>query len=567
MVRHASNGTIAGTGFGGGDGVAEVPASFGPQELSIATGAGTHQDKPVLAGLDSSSQVAAARLNADGSVDLPFGGGDGVASVPLAGFAFTEKVVDLAATPTGVTSLAAQPFAAGPGADMAVIRLTATGTPDITYGGGDGYVTADFSLGAPGRDFGAAFKADGTAVVVGSKLDGFAALPDSVAVAKFTATGVLDTSFDSDGKILGNLLVDSIDRIDSVVRDSSGRYVVVGTTDSRSSGTNEFQLLVARYTAAGAPDASFSGDGRAVVAFGLAGFRGTDIAIDGLGRIVVVGSNAGGQNEFATEIIAARFNTNGDLDATFGGADGDPAGIASVFSNNQPPWALPSVAVDSLNRVVIGSAFPELTPLESVFRVYRLTATGVLDTAFSGDGIADQDLGGQSEFFTDVAIAAGDKILAVGESDSQLAIARFTTGGILDTTFSSPGTPGYDVRLADPGESTDFGLPSMVLDSAGMITVAGGNSDVKLTRYTAAGALDPAFAPSSGGIASHDITPSVSADRAFASAVALDPAGRPIVAGSISSLGDDFYGGRMTSLSPASQPRVISRIHSIRATA
>ncbi len=71
------------------------------------------------------------------------------------------------------------------------------------------------------------------------------------------APGDPDPGFGSAGVVTGGLL----DTYGGLAVDSSDRIVVAGTTGG--------QAAIARYTAAGAPDTGFSGDGR--VELGLTG--------------------------------------------------------------------------------------------------------------------------------------------------------------------------------------------------------------------------------------------------------------------------------------------------------
>ena len=557
VVRFAANGTIAASGFGGGDGIAEVPVGgntqFFPMSISVGNGVGTHAGKPVIGGRvedASTTGVAVARLNADGTPDTNTDGvptthfgGDGLVELePSIGDFIDGKVTNLLALPSGVVTLGGGVYQGG--YDLFAARLTDTGAFDGTYGGGDGFQFAPMNPDASEEPFGAAFGADGSTVVVGGTF--------SQAIARFLPAGTLNNGFDGDGVVAGPLLFDGTDRFNAVVRDGSGRYVAVGTSDAESDVfQTEPKLLVARYLANGNPDTSFSGDGRAFVeydpelAYGPRALEATDVAIDSTGRIVIVSRDTGltidgGYVEGGFNVLVTRLTSAGELDEDFQSSGGvaDPPGFVSLglYRGNHPADVDPSLAVDSQDRIIVGTSTRPPGNAPSDLMVFRIATSGALDGTFGGDidtfpgpdGYVVTDLGGTNEVVTDVAIAGGDKIVAVGRSDNQLAVAQYTTAGALDPAFSAPGTPGYDIR------STNFGRPSVAVNGTdGKITVAGsGGGSGLLTRYTSAGAVDSAFTAGSAGIKSFqsNLDPPLS-NALEVGDVALDPFGRAIVGG------------------------------------
>lgn len=58
----------------------------------------------------------------------------------------------------------------------------------------------------------------------------------------------------------------------------------------------------------------------------------------------------------------------------------------------------------------------------------------LLDSSFSGDGKLTTNLG-RDDLATSVVLQPDGKILLVGVSDGDLALARYNTDGNLDSTF------------------------------------------------------------------------------------------------------------------------------------
>ena len=144
----------------------------------------------------------------------------------------------------------------------------APGDLDVSFSG-DGKQTTDFG----GADAAAAvaMQADGKIVVAGSSGGDFA-------LARYGADGALDPSFSGDGLVTTDL--GGTDAGQGVAIQADGRIVVAG-----SSGGN---FALARYTAGGGLDPSFSGDGLQTTDFG-ADDGATAVAIQADGRIVAAG--------------------------------------------------------------------------------------------------------------------------------------------------------------------------------------------------------------------------------------------------------------------------------------
>ncbi|MFP4446768.1 MAG: delta-60 repeat domain-containing protein, partial [Desulfosudaceae bacterium] len=134
-----------------------------------------------------------------------------------------------------------------------------------------------------------------------------------VAVARFDDAGYLDSTFNSSGY----LIVDVLGQYDAgraVAIQEDGAIVVAGY----GGGNTESDFLAMRFTSTGAADTSFGGDGQVLTDIsGLETDFGYDLAIQDDGRIVVAGTHA-----TPSEVIGAlvRYNADGSLDTGFGGS-------------------------------------------------------------------------------------------------------------------------------------------------------------------------------------------------------------------------------------------------------
>ena len=99
------------------------------------------------------------------------------------------------------------------------------------------------------------------------------------------ASGSLDSSFDSDGKVI-TVFGASNESANSIAIQGDGKIVVAGA--SNNGANNEF--AVARYNTNGSLDSSFDSDGKVTTAIGSGDFA-FSVAIQSDGKIVVVGSS------------------------------------------------------------------------------------------------------------------------------------------------------------------------------------------------------------------------------------------------------------------------------------
>jgi uncharacterized delta-60 repeat protein len=103
--------------------------------------------------------------------------------------------------------------------------------------------------------------------------------------------------------------------------------------------------------------------------------RGADI--DSAGNVYVVGSafNALGDED----MVVVKYGRTGAIDATFG-----TLGVATISFNNQQDLGL-AVKLDDLGRPVV-AGMVTLSATDTDFGVARLTSNGQLDNSFSADG-------------------------------------------------------------------------------------------------------------------------------------------------------------------------------------
>ncbi|HEX2698904.1 MAG TPA: Calx-beta domain-containing protein [Acidimicrobiales bacterium] len=215
------------------DGKMEV--TFGSVDMPQA-GVLQADGKIIAAGFTDANadrDFAAIRVNTNGSIDTSFDT-DGKQTVD---FSYDDTATDVAIQPGGKIVLAG--FDDGGNADFAAARLNTDGTLDTTFNDiasptvytGDGRVSFTFGAGISGgveKAQAMVIQPDGKIVLAGTTDAGGGTGPNNFALGRLTASGALDTTFDTDGKVITDLGGD--DQAYGVALQADGKIVAVGTT-------------------------------------------------------------------------------------------------------------------------------------------------------------------------------------------------------------------------------------------------------------------------------------------------------------------------------------------------
>lgn len=296
VVRYLADGSLD-PDFDG-DGI--VTTNFGSSDraLGIALQA---DGKLVVVGdvlVAGNADVGLVRYEDDGSLDATFGGGDGMVTTPIGAATDSGNAVRIQSD--GKIVVAARTFG-GATYDLAVVRYDDVGTPDPSFGGGDGMVTVDLG-GTDNVEDLLLDPVTGAITVTGYITSG----GSDLFVARFDAAGTLDPTFDGDG----------IRTIDTGVTDQ-GLAIVAGDAGGvYVAGILNGDFAVLALDAAGALDPAFSGDGMVTTIFTASEIESaTALVRQGDGALVAAGLVGPGTNR---TFGLVRHAPDGTLDATFG---------------------------------------------------------------------------------------------------------------------------------------------------------------------------------------------------------------------------------------------------------
>ena len=221
---------------------------------------------------------------------------------------------------------------------------------------------------------------------------------------------------------------------------ADGKIVVVGTA-----GRAKFAL--ARYNSDGTLDASFGVNGKVMTDFTHGGRLAYGVAIQADGRIVVVGQRGPTATEVRTKFALARYNSDGTLDATFGGDGKVMTGFTSGCDRAN------GVAIQADGKIVaVGTARADL---RHKFALARYNSDGTLDATFGGDGKVMTDFTAGWDGASGVAIQADGRIVAAGAPGNGM---RTRSSPSPATTATAPSTrasaPTARSRPTSPREAT-----------------------------------------------------------------------------------------------------------------
>lgn len=374
--------------------------------------------------------------------------------------------------------------------------------------------------------------------------------------------GSLDKQFGkaSDGTpdgIVSLSLGSGDDSAKGMVVQADGKIIVAGTSTSTGGSSN---IVIERFNSDGTLDATFGADGNSdgtpdgVVNLDL-GTSSDDakaVAIQADGKIVVAGNSTptGG----SSNVVLARLNANGTLDATFGAdgnADGTPDGVVQVSFGNGDD-AVDAIAIQLDGKIVVAGDTTSNSGGSQNMMVARVNANGSLDATFGAgnadgtpDGVVSISLGDGNDEAKAVAIQADGKIVIAGntvgsDDSSNIAVARLNSDGSLDVTFgagNADGTP--DGVVAVSLSNGDDKAKAVALQADGKILVGGvtvaadKSSNVAVARLNSDGTADVNF-----GAGTADGTPDGSVSVSFGAGddklkgLLLQADGKILIAGS-----------------------------------
>jgi uncharacterized delta-60 repeat protein len=377
--------------------------------------------------------MCVGRLNANGTVDSTFGS-SGATVLTNVGYiqSFTTAIARLA---DGKIIVAGACTSTTNVQGLCAYRLFADGSVDTGYGN-NGLATTFFSGRTPFTVHLSA-QADGK-VVLATSCTG-----QAICIARFTASGTLDSSFAGPGQWV--MLAGQINSLSGITQRPSGEIVLA----SQCIVSGGFRACVQQLLPNGAPDSSFAG-GNLVLATS-ANSGGRHLALQPDGMLVLLAACANGS---VSTFCLFRFDANGNDDATFGFLGAATLAISTFGDQPQSVLLQPDGKI-----VAVGNCRLSNTAFDDSFCLARFMQNGRLDVSFGPSASAGRvvvprgALAGLSNPARAI-LQYDEKIVIANVCGSIACVVRLQGGPFgarrcsLDVDGDNVGATGNDVLLA-----------------------------------------------------------------------------------------------------------------------
>jgi uncharacterized delta-60 repeat protein len=353
------------------------------------------------------------RLDADGSPDATFGNTtipglfelpDLVAGTRMQSVESMARLDDgsIIAVGTGMVNSPQEGF---------IVKLDAAGALDTAFGTGGSVLLPKFYPHAVALD------SQGRAVVAGERFDNQSFVYTST-VLRLTADGAPDATFGSAGEVAiawSDAMLSGY--LNSVAITPDGQLVVAGSFEAYGAGFGS-DFAIARLDAAGAFDTGFAGTGWRV--FHDPSEASTSNRIDRLalqsgGRIAFAGFHTSGEN--MTGLILGRLGADGTTDMAFGDA-ASPGFLKPAVLPTAQTVNVTALVAQADDKLIVSAAYFAAPDKEDFFAL-RTTADGQLDAGFALGGVFDFDAAPGSGVYSEISamtLQPDGRIVVAGRS-------------------------------------------------------------------------------------------------------------------------------------------------------
>jgi len=357
---------------------------------------------------------------------------------------------------------------------MLLLQLNEDGTPDISFGT-NGVVLENIG---PGENIinALAVQDDGKILAAGySQNTEYKNVP---VILRFSATGVRDTAFGTDG--LASIPITEIDNDFSAIRiQSDGKIVAAGHI---SNGMSWFSLLVARFNTDGLLDTGYGTDGIINLNLGNVDDEFYDLQLTPDDEAILAGFTVS-QGDLFYHLLLMKFDASGFPDISFG--------LDGYTIVGEVPYTFgDAMVLQTDGKILIAGCTGGLMPANNDWALWRFSADGNLDPDFGTNGVVTTEFFGNADEALGIALYQ-DKIILAGKTRNatdylDFAVARYTNDlGVSvretssNTEFSvSPnpvklnGTVYINYELNEPG---NFSIDVVNVTGTSVMTVPVGN--------------------------------------------------------------------------------------------
>jgi uncharacterized delta-60 repeat protein len=407
-------------------------------------------------------------LSGPGSLDTTFGT-DGLAT---AGFTTGGDQANAVAVQIDGKLIAAGQ--ANGGASFAAARFNADGSLDTSYGT-EGEVTTPLTGATAASAVAVTLQSDGAAILAGSqrrtvvtgrRKNQVTSNYWGFALVRYTTGGALDPTFGSGGTVVTPFGATGTGYARAVAVQTDGKIVAAGLANT----AGQYNFTLVRYNTNGSLDTGFGSGGKVTTPFATPS-RIVGMAIQGDGKIVAAGYTEPSYNSESGHVLTvARYNTDGSLDPTFGSGGvvslPNPAGTSTQRDTR-------AMALQSDGKIVVVARWST----DGQFDLVRFNPDGTLDPTFGtgGEVLTTFPATNDQRYPSDVTVQTDDKIVVGGYASGTITdgswatiAVRYNPDGSLDTGFGNGGI------AAAATYNKGYGVA--IQPSSGRIVVAGRNN-------------------------------------------------------------------------------------------
>ena len=296
-------------------------------------------------------------------------------------------------------------------------------------------------------------------------------------VVRYLTNGNIDSSFGQNGKVVTHFdfITSSVSNINSVIVQLDGKIIAGGSCYSSSNPENQ-NFALARYDSNGNLDLTFGVDGKVLTPMKDGAIN--VLALQNDGRIL-----AGGRS---TQSSLLRYLTNGSLDSSFFSLNG--------LINPQHYFLVQDLAIQKDGKIIVGTIGVDNNNTGD-FKIVRLLSNGKYDSTFGLNGSSPSiDFYGSEDELYSVSLLTNGDILAGGSAHnvthgtSEIAIAKYKNNGSVDSSF------GLNGRVATTLGEVSVISSKVLLQKDGKIIINGdAGSPFIIARFDSNGKIDSSF--------------------------------------------------------------------------
>lgn len=377
----------------------------------------------IIFGLSAYSQTA-------GSLDTSFGTGGKVITSINTG---SDKANGVALQSDGKIVVAGVTTSTITGKDFVCVRYNSDGTLDTTFGTG-GIVTTDVQTGSDDVAYSLAIQSDGKIILGGYSDDGS---QKKAALVRYNSNGTIDSSFGTSGKALTSFELTQASEIKVLkIHALTGNLIVGGNTVIT---TNKAKPVIARYTSSGILDTTFNTTGIKLLWIDSLDSQYLmtveDLIVQTNGKISAIGWSDFPTMAFSNDNWACRINSNGTMDTTFS-TDGVNKYNGS-FNGNDRAF---SMLLKGDNTFVVGGS-SDVSAQNYAYAMFEIAPTGLLGSSSNQISVPFYSL--DKSYPYGLGEDVNGKFVLVGSTGSTtsrtFSIARVNPNYTIDTTFDTDG--------------------------------------------------------------------------------------------------------------------------------